>query len=442
MAKMPASRRRFLQLAAVVGGVLAAPGLALARAAGERRFVFVIQRGAADGLDIVVPYGDPGYARLRGAIAVDTASAPRLDGMFALHPALVETARLYEAKQALFVHAVASPYRDRSHFDGQNVLESGGLAPYDVKDGWLNRLVALLPQRHGEAIAIAPTVPLALRGPADVISYAPSASKQAPDELLQRVTQLYADDAQLHALWSTALDARSMATPSPRQSPAELGRLAASFLGRADGPRIAMLESNGWDTHSGQAPRIANQLKALDAMIAALRDGLGAAWAETTVLVATEFGRTAAANGTGGTDHGTASAALLLGGAVEGGRVIADWPGLASSSLFQGRDLQPTTGLDALIASGSGRVLRPRPGARRPRALSAGRAGAIDAAPAARLSAGARWPSRAPPLAGASARAGSAPRARRRSRRARPGPRAAPGCRRRPACTPCRRATC
>ena len=350
------SRRRFLRLAAFgAGSVLAAPGLVLAGAATtERRFVFVIQRGAADGLDIVVPYGDPAYARLRGALALDVAAATRLDGLFALHPALVETAKLYEAKQALFVHAVASPYRERSHFDGQNVLETGGAAPHDVKDGWLNRLVGLLPRRSGEAIAIAPTVPLALRGPADVISYAPAASRQAPDELLQRVQQLYADDAQLHALWSTAMDARAMAAPSSRQSPADLGRLAASFLARADGPRIAMLESEGWDTHSAQAQRMTNRLKSLDAMLAALRDGLGAAWAETTVLVATEFGRTAAANGTGGTDHGTASAAMLLGGGVDGGRILSDWPGLAASALYQGRDLQPTTGLDALIASAAG----------------------------------------------------------------------------------------
>ncbi len=357
MSTSPRSRRRFLRLAAFgAAGVLAAPGLVLARAATERRFVFVIQRGAADGLDIVAPYADPAYARLRGALAIDVAAATKLDGLFALHPALVETARLYEAKQALFVHAVASPYRERSHFDGQNVLETGGAAPHDVKDGWLNRLVGLLPRRHGEAIAIAPTVPLALRGAADVISYAPAASRQAPDDLLQRVQQLYADDAQLHALWSTAMDARAMAaaSASPRQSPGELGRLAASFLARADGPRIAMLESEGWDTHSAQAPRMANRLKALDATIAALRDGLGAAWAQTTVLVATEFGRTAAANGTGGTDHGTASAAMLLGGGVDGGRVLADWPGLAASALYQGRDLQPTTGLDALIATATG----------------------------------------------------------------------------------------
>jgi uncharacterized protein (DUF1501 family) len=355
MASLAPSRRRFLQCAAVgAGSLIAAPRIVFARAATERRFVFVIQRGAADGLEIVVPYADPGYARLRGALALDLAALPKLDGTFALHPALVETAKLYEAKQALFVHAVASPYRDRSHFDGQNVLESGGAAPHDVKDGWLNRLIALLPRSHGEAVAIATTVPLALRGPAEVLSYAPSVARQPPDDLLQRVQQLYASDVQLHALWSTALDARGMAGPAARQNPTELGRLAASFLARPDGPRIAMLETGGWDTHSGQAPRMANQLKALDAMVAALRDGLGAAWAETTVLVATEFGRTAAANGTGGTDHGTASAAMLLGGAVQGGRVLADWPGLAPAALFQGRDLQPTTRMDALIASATG----------------------------------------------------------------------------------------
>jgi uncharacterized protein (DUF1501 family) len=344
------ARRRFLQLAAAgTGALLAAPGLLLANAATERRFVFIIQRGAADGLDTVIPYADPAYARLRGAMAIDVAAATKLDGTFALHASLVEVAKLYAAKAALFVHAVALPYRDRSHFDAQNVLESGGSAPYELKDGWLNRLVALLPDRSGKAIAIAPTVPLALRGDAKVGSYAPSAPKRASDELLERVDQLYAKDDQLHAMWAAAMASRGMAGEARSQNPAELGKLAARFLAAGDGARIAMLETNGWDTHSAQPPRLANQLKLLDAMIAALRDGLGTAWADTTVLVATEFGRTAAANGTGGTDHGTGSVAMLLGGAVQGGRVLGDWPGLAT--LYQGRDLQPTTALDALIAS-------------------------------------------------------------------------------------------
>ncbi|MBX3659212.1 MAG: DUF1501 domain-containing protein [Ramlibacter sp.] len=348
------SRRRFLQSTAAATGLMVAPRLLLARAATERRFVFVIQRGAADGLNIVIPYADPAYARLRGALAIDPSQGTALDGLFALHPALVETARLYASKQALFVQAVASPYRDRSHFDGQNVLETGGAAPYEMKDGWLNRLLTLLPRDSSEAIAVTPTVPQALRGHAEVSSYAPSALRQAPDDLLERVQQLYAQDAQLHAMWAAAMEARRMAGGTARQNPAELGQLAARCLAQPAGPRIAMLETSGWDTHSAQNPRLANQLKSLDALIAALRDGLGEAWNHTTVLVATEFGRTAAANGTGGTDHGTASVAMLLGGAVQGGRVLGDWPGLGAGALHEGRDLRPTLGLDSLMATVAG----------------------------------------------------------------------------------------
>ncbi|MGZ5271499.1 MAG: DUF1501 domain-containing protein [Ramlibacter sp.] len=350
---MGLTRRTFLHTAGA-GLALAAPRLLFAQAATDRRFVFIIQRGAADGLHTVIPYADPGYAALRGPLAIDPSQATRLDGMFALHPSLAEWASLHAAGQALFLHAVASPYRDRSHFDGQNVLESGGTAPYQLKDGWMNRLVGLLPRTGKQAIAFAPTVPLALRGSVDVASYAPSALPQASDDLLARVQQLYAQDAQLHPLWSAAMDARAMAggvDGRGRQDPGALGRLAASFLAQADGPRLAMIETGGWDTHSAQNPRLAAQLKALDATTAALREGLGAAWDKTVVLVATEFGRTAAANGTGGTDHGTAAAALLAGGAVQGGRVIADWPGLGASSLHEGRDLRPTQDLDAVIAA-------------------------------------------------------------------------------------------
>ena len=286
------------------------------------------------------------------------------------------------------MHAVASPYRDRSHFDGQNVLETGGSAPYQMKDGWMNRLVSMLPAPRADAnaIAFAPTVPLALRGRADVTSYAPSALPQAPDDLLVRVSQLYAGDAQLHALWSAAMEARGLAADAgARQDPASLGKLAASFLGTPDGPRIAMIETGGWDTHSAQNPRLAAQLKALDTMIAALRDGLGEHWANTTVLVATEFGRTAAANGTGGTDHGTASAAMLFGGAVRGGRVLADWPGLAQCGAVSGaRSEADDRARFGHRERGRGDV-RHRSRSREPRAVSASGCERIAAALAARV---------------------------------------------------------
>ena len=344
-------RRQFLTFAAAgLGSMLIAPRIVFANVETDRRFVFIIQRGAADGLNTIVPYADPAYRGLRGSLAIE--DPIRLDGMFGLHPSLGGLGKLYQDKQALFVHAVASPYRERSHFDGQNVLESGGASPYERRDGWLNRLIGLLPKSRGEAIAFAPTIPLALRGEAEVASFAPSVLPDAADDLMIRVGKLYDADEQLHALWSSAMEARALgAETAQRSDAASVGRTAASFLAKSDGPRIAMVETGGWDTHSGQRNRLANQLRALDMLIDALRAGLGDAWKDTTVLVATEFGRTAAANGTGGTDHGTASAALLAGGTVNGGKVLADWPGLTAAALYEGRDLAPTLDLDALIAA-------------------------------------------------------------------------------------------
>lgn len=357
-------RRAFLKSTAVAAGVgVFAPTVAFAAMASQQatareaasRFVFIIQRGAADGLNIVVPYAEPAYSTLRGPLAIDPASLAKLDGTFGLHSSLSQTATLYHAGEALFVQAVASPYRDRSHFDGQNVLETGGLHPYQLKDGWLNRLAAMLSPPsagNGVAIAFAPTVPLALRGPIDVMSYANASLPPVADDLLLRVSKLYERDAQLHALWSSAMTTTALAASiGGGHDAAATGKMAAGFLSRPDGPRIAMIETGGWDTHTAQNPRLATQLKSLDAMLYALREGMGDRWANTTVVVATEFGRTAASNGTGGTDHGTGTAAMLLGGAVRGGRVMADWPGLGAGALYEGRDLRATTGLDSLIAT-------------------------------------------------------------------------------------------
>ena len=353
------ARRQFLSIAALGAGAMwVSPHIALASVETDRRFVFIIQRGAADGLDIVRPYGDPAYETLRGAIAGEAAQSIKLDGTFALHPSLVELGKMYAGGEALFVHAVASPYRDRSHFDGQNVLETGGTQPYQVRDGWLNRLVSMMPHEKDEAIALAATVPMALRGPMPVTSYAPSSLPDATDDLMARVGVLYDKDPELHPLWNEALQAKGMADGvHAKQDPAGLGRLAASFLTKDPGPRIAMIETEGWDTHFAQAPRLSTQLKALDTMIAAMRTAMGPTWKKTTILVATEFGRTAAVNGTGGTDHGTASMAMLIGGAVKGGRVLTDWPGLSASKLYEDRDLRPTMALDSLIAGATGEAL-------------------------------------------------------------------------------------
>ncbi len=350
------TRRSFIGAggAASALATLGYPRIAFARAGSERRLVFIIQRGAADGLAIVAPTGDPQFAGVRGDFVQDIAGGAKLGSFFTLHPALAEGAKMYVDRQALFIHAVASPYRDRSHFDGQNVLETGGSAAYRLRDGWMNRLLGLLPATESKALALSTTVPMALRGSHEVSSYASSQLPGPGDDLLTRVGALYESDQQLHALWTAAMATRMQAGSTMQsgggQKGAATGALAAKML-LGDGARIAMIETNGWDTHSGQRGRLTAQLRDLDQLLAGLKTGLEAEWANTLVVVATEFGRTVHPNGTGGTDHGQASAAMLLGGAVAGGTVIADWPGLAQAALYEGRDLKPTTDLDGLIAA-------------------------------------------------------------------------------------------
>lgn len=346
------TRRFFLGAGAAGLATFSLPRMAFARANTGRRFVFIIQRGAADGLSILGPTGDPLHSTLRGDFDQDLRTGTKLDGFFTLHPALAEAATMYAAKQALFVHAIASPYRDRSHFDGQNVLETGGSAAYQLRDGWLNRLLGLLPTADSKALAISDTVPMALRGSNQVSSYAPSKLAGPSEDLLQRVSAMYDPDAQLHALWSEAVATRMTAgdVEASGQNGAATGGVAAKLLAGDSGARIAMIETNGWDTHSGQRGRLAAQLKNLDGILGSLKSGLGADWADTLVVVATEFGRTVRPNGTAGTDHGEASLAMLFGGALAGGKVIADWPGLSTAALYEGRDLKPTTELDSLVA--------------------------------------------------------------------------------------------
>jgi uncharacterized protein (DUF1501 family) len=231
------------------------------------------------------------------------------------------------------------------------VLETGGSLPYRLRDGWMNRLVATMPD-DPKAIAFSPTVPPALRGAAQVASYAPSNLPDASQDLLIRVGDLYQADKQLGPLWNQALSARAQAGDlASARGAAAAGALAAKMMAGPNGARIGMVETDGWDTHSGQKGRLNAQLTGMDAMLAAFREGLGADWSNTLVLVATEFGRTARENGTGGTDHGTGSVAWLLGGAVSGGKVVADWPGLSQAALYEDRDLKPTTALDSLIAT-------------------------------------------------------------------------------------------
>ncbi|MBN9063944.1 MAG: hypothetical protein BGP06_11680 [Rhizobiales bacterium 65-9] len=345
-----------------------------AHAAGGRdpRFVTIILRGALDGLSAVAPVGDPDYGALRDTIALSLSgerSAFALDGFFALHPAMPNFARLYKAGQAIVVHAAATGYRERSHFDGQDVLESGQPRPGLTQSGWLNRALAALPPgeriAHRGALGVGPIAPLVARGSAPVMGWSPQALPRADDDLAMRVMDLYAqkDQALARAL-AKGMETDKLATASgmggmkPRGGPADpegmklIAAGAAKLMAAEAGPRVAALAFEGWDTHAnegGATGQLANRLGGLDSAFAEFERDLGPAWKDTIIAVVTEFGRTARINGTTGTDHGTGTVAFLVGGAVKGGRVIADWPGLRQQQLLDGRDLKPTTDVRAVL---------------------------------------------------------------------------------------------
>ncbi len=389
MARM--QRREFLNLTALAaGGTLLASSVALARSdTRQARFVLVIMRGALDGLATVPPYGDRDYAGLRGDLALRAPGEPHgalpLNGFFGLHPALTFLQQCYAARELAVFHALASPYRERSHFDGQDVLENGSPRAHALQTGWLNRALARVPSpRQRElGVALGQNLPLVMRGPAAVTSWSASKLNALDDDTLARITDLYASDPLLATRLADALAADAIATDADTgttMTPAarakadtvdtgvkgqgekgdkgqqarytEVVRAAAGFLRQEAGPKVAVFDTSGWDTHAnegGAEGQLAGRLGALDAGLATLKQELGPVWSDTAVLLVTEFGRTAAINGTRGTDHGTATAAFLVGGAVAGGRVIADWPGLSARALYQGRDLAPTLDLRSVL---------------------------------------------------------------------------------------------
>jgi uncharacterized protein (DUF1501 family) len=349
----------------------------------DPRFLAIVLRGALDGLAAVAPVGDPDWVSLRGDKAMTIAGATPalpLDSFFALNPAMPNLHRLFKAGHASIVHAVATPYRDRSHFDGQDVLESGLPGPSTADSGWLNRALGTLeaggrvdtPGR--QAFAVGPITPLVVRGAAPVMSWAPPRLPHVSEDTTRRLLDLYHHiDPSLARVLEDHLDLSAIAraggldaAPSSVAGPviqvggiaqvrsyfSETTGAAAKFLASPTGPRVGALALDGWDTHVNEGAvggRLAALLSALDGAIGAIESSMGGAWDETVVVMITEFGRTARINGNDGTDHGTATVALLVGGALKGGRVIADWPGLKNTDLYQSRDLKPTTDLRAVL---------------------------------------------------------------------------------------------
>jgi uncharacterized protein (DUF1501 family) len=395
-------RRDFLAAGTLAaGGALLTSRLSFANinTSGRSRFVFIILRGALDGLAAVPPYGDRDYPALRRDLAFSANNALPLNDLFGLHPSLAFLTESFIARELVVFHAIASPYRERSHFDGQDVLESGYTRAHATQSGWLNRALAAIPAGRSSdkelGVALGQNVPLVMRGPAAVTSWSPSKLAALDEDTLERITDLYSSDPLLAKRLAEALNADAMADlpmmSDARASNAAGGQLvqvrdasgganadtatdvtdanntlapvsrnnkqgagarytevihaAAEFLRRENGPKVAVFDTTGWDTHANEGAaqgQLAGRLTALDGGLRRLKEQLGPVWNDTAVLLATEFGRTAAINGTRGTDHGTAAAAFLVGGAVRGGRVIADWPGLSHRALYQGRDLMPT----------------------------------------------------------------------------------------------------
>ena len=346
---------------------------AFANVESDRRFVVVILRGALDGLAAVPPYADADYAGVRGQLALDRSGAAALhdlDGFFGLHPALANVKAMYDAKEVAIFHNICSPYRDRSHFDGQDVLETGGARPHLLQDGWLNRALMPMGLSDGEhALAVSQTAPLLLTGPAKATSWMPDALPAPDAAFVAAVRKLYAGDAVLSASLASGLDtearARAAMDDEPKVQAAKGGARSAGYadltplfagagklLAAPDGPRVAVLDAGGWDTHFNEGTadgQLARRLRVLDVALDTLKSSLGPAWSKTAIVMATEFGRTVHPNGSGGTDHGTGGVAFLIGGAVNGGRVHAEWVGLRSEVLQDGRDQPPRTDLRSLF---------------------------------------------------------------------------------------------
>lgn len=342
------------------GGVatFALPSVTFAQVGGSGRLVFVLLRGGFDGLAALVPYGDPAYRQLRSGFAFDASDLTDLDGTFGLAPGLASLKDFWDRNELAAVHAMAIPHRTRSHFDGQAVLETGLDRPVGSADGWLNRLLQVMSGKRS-GIAIAAGMPLSLTGPHSVETWSPTQLGVVDDAFLERLALLYRSDAALYNRFEAALQQKDLVGEEPmargnarRGGMAPLMQAAARILRQDTGPNIAAMEFSGWDTHANQG--LAGG--ALDRLLGQLAEGLtafrtemGPAWTDTTVVVMTEFGRTARPNGTRGTDHGTAGAGFVLGTRVARSTVISDWPGLSDRALFEGRDLKPTLDTRAVL---------------------------------------------------------------------------------------------
>jgi uncharacterized protein (DUF1501 family) len=353
------NRRTFVHQMCLGGfATFALPSITFAQVKGGGRFVFVLLRGGFDGLAAVVPHGDPSYSRLRAGFAFDESELIELTDTFGLAPGLAPWRELWQANELVALHAMAIPYRTRSHFDGQAILETGIDRPVGSSDGWMNRLLQVMSGKRS-AIAIAAGLPRSLSGSFEVQTWSPAQLGAVDDAYLQRLGTLYRGDKTLYGRFEAAVQQQDVIGEEPmarggarRGGITPLMQAAARILKRDDGPNVAAVEFSGWDTHANQGlagGALDRLLAQLAEGVMAFRNDMGPAWANTTVVVMTEFGRTARPNGTRGTDHGTAGAGFIIGPRVARSTVYSDWPGLDDRSLFEGRDLKPTLDVRAAL---------------------------------------------------------------------------------------------
>jgi len=359
---MTMNRREFLYSAGMCLGGVATFGLPEVHFASVRqngRLVFVLLRGCFDGLAAVAPTFDSAWRDLRGSLAADPAELLELADGFALTPGLAPLRDFWERDELLVLHAMAIPFRTRSHFDGQAILETGLDQPEGSADGWLNRLLSIM-EGERSGIAVAAGMPRSLTGPVEVASWSPVELGAVEDAYLDRLSLLYRSDEALQGRFEAALGMLDVGEemsamgggPGAGANPTRLFRAAAELMRVPGGPNVAAMEFSGWDTHANQGlvgGNLDRQLGRLAQGLSTFRDEMGEAWEGTTVVVMTEFGRTARPNGTGGTDHGTAGAGFVLGSRIARSQVVADWPGLADRQLFEQRDLAPTLDTRAVL---------------------------------------------------------------------------------------------
>ena len=324
------------------------------------RLVVIILRGAMDGLDVVQPYGDPLLAGYRPTLKTGPDhQAVDLDGFFAMHGRLAGLAPMWQAGELGFAHAVSTPYRDkRSHFDGQDLLEAGtgmDVGPGAARGGWLNRFLQTVPGVRAEtAFAVGNDDMRILGGPAPKLRWAPEVDVELTPQAELLLGHVYAHDplfgpaAEKGMELARNIDREKLPLLANGEKQEPLAAFAAAQL-KAE-TRIASYSLKGWDTHQKQGSSIARSLSKLERSVLTLQEGLGKVWGETLVLAMTEFGRTVAENGSRGTDHGTGGAMVMAGGALRGGKVFGQWPGLEEAALYARRDLMPTADVRSYAA--------------------------------------------------------------------------------------------